>query len=73
MSLHPKPIGPIPEETARIANAVFPRGSAYLGFVRNSVLPMMMRPLPPFSCARTTGGGAVARSSDYPPVCRRAH
>jgi transposase len=30
MSLHPKPIGPIPEETARIAHAVFPRGSGYL-------------------------------------------
>ena len=30
MSLHPKPIGPRPEETARIAHAVFPRGSAYL-------------------------------------------
>jgi hypothetical protein len=30
MSLHPKPIGPVPEETARIAHAVFPRGSTYL-------------------------------------------
>src|ERR671938_398179 len=30
MSLHPKPIGPVPEETARVAHAVFPRGNAYL-------------------------------------------
>ena len=30
MSLHPKPIGPVPEETARVAHAVFPRGHAYL-------------------------------------------
>ncbi|MBV9170671.1 MAG: IS1182 family transposase [Chloroflexi bacterium] len=30
MSLHPQPIGPVPEETARVAHAVFPRGHAYL-------------------------------------------
>ena len=30
MSLHPKPIGPVPEETARVAHAVFPHGHAYL-------------------------------------------
>src|SRR5262245_33515192 len=30
MSLQPEPIGPIPEETARIARAAFPAGSPYL-------------------------------------------
>ncbi len=29
MSLHPEPIGPIPEETARVARAAFPKGTAY--------------------------------------------
>ena len=29
MSLHPQPIGPVPEETARIARAAFPKGNAY--------------------------------------------
>jgi transposase len=30
MSLHPEPIGPVPEETARIARAVFAKGNPYL-------------------------------------------
>ena len=30
MSLHPEPIGPVPEETARVARAAFPKGNAYL-------------------------------------------
>jgi len=30
MALHPEPIGPVPEETARVARAAFPRGSAWL-------------------------------------------
>jgi transposase len=30
MSLHPQPIPPIPEETARVAHAVLPEGSVYL-------------------------------------------
>jgi len=30
MSLHPQPIGAIPEETARVARAAFPKGSPYL-------------------------------------------
>jgi hypothetical protein len=30
MSLKPEPIGPIPEETARIARAAFPKGNLYL-------------------------------------------
>ena len=30
MSLKPQPIGPIPEETARIARAAYPRGNIYL-------------------------------------------
>src|SRR5262245_6092010 len=30
MSLHPHAIGPVPDETARIARAVFPRGNPYL-------------------------------------------
>jgi Transposase domain (DUF772) len=30
MSLHPQEIAPIPEETRRVANAAFPKGSIYL-------------------------------------------
>lgn len=30
MSLHPAPLGPVPEETARVARAAFPKGNAYL-------------------------------------------
>ena len=30
MSLHPKPIPPIPEDTARVARAAFPKGNIYL-------------------------------------------
>lgn len=31
MSLHPQGPGPVPEETARVARAAFPKGSLYLG------------------------------------------
>ena len=30
VSLHPKPIPPVPEETARVARAAFPKGNIYL-------------------------------------------
>ncbi len=30
MSLKPEPIGPVPQETARIAKAAFPKGSLFL-------------------------------------------
>src|SRR5215468_9588628 len=30
MSLHPAPMGPIPEETARVAHAAFPAGNVYM-------------------------------------------
>src|SRR5258706_8999618 len=30
MSLHPTPLGPIPEETARVARAAFPKGTVYM-------------------------------------------
>jgi transposase len=30
MSLHPEEIGPVPEETARVARAAFPRGNRYI-------------------------------------------
>ena len=30
MSLKPEPIGPVPEETARLAKAIFPEGSTFL-------------------------------------------
>jgi hypothetical protein len=30
MSLHPQEIPPIPEETRRVAQAVFPRGNIYM-------------------------------------------
>jgi transposase len=30
MSLRPEPVGPVPEETARVARAAFPKGNVYL-------------------------------------------
>lgn len=30
MSLHPEAIGPVPDETARVARASFPKGNVYL-------------------------------------------
>jgi transposase len=30
MSLHPQPLEPVPEDTARVARAAFPRGNPYL-------------------------------------------
>jgi len=30
MSLHPEPIGPVPDETARVCRAAFPKGNTYL-------------------------------------------
>ena len=30
MSLHAEPVGPVPEETARVARAAFPKGNAYM-------------------------------------------
>src|SRR5262245_58574376 len=30
MSLHPRPIGPVPEQTAQVAHAAFPKGNPYL-------------------------------------------
>ena len=30
MSLHPEPVGPVPEETARVARAAFARGNPYI-------------------------------------------
>ena len=30
MSLKPEPIGPVPEETARLAKDVFPEGSTFI-------------------------------------------
>ena len=30
MCLHPSPVDPVPEETARVARAAFPKGNTYL-------------------------------------------
>jgi transposase len=30
MSLHSTPMGPVPEETARVAHAAFPKGNVYV-------------------------------------------
>lgn len=30
MSLHPQPIGPVPEDIARVARAAFPKGTTYV-------------------------------------------
>jgi transposase len=30
MSLHPQPLGPVPEQTARVAQAAFPQGNLYM-------------------------------------------
>ena len=30
MSMHPKPIGSVPEDTVRVAKAAFPKGNVYM-------------------------------------------
>jgi hypothetical protein len=30
MCLHPRPVDPVPEETARVAHAAFPKGNTYM-------------------------------------------
>ncbi len=30
MCLHPRPVEPVPEETARVAKAAFPKGTVYM-------------------------------------------
>ena len=30
MRLHPRPVGPVPEETVRVAKAAFPKGTVYM-------------------------------------------
>jgi len=30
MSMHPQPIGSVPEDTARVARAAFPKGNVYM-------------------------------------------
>ena len=30
MSLQPEPVGPVPEETVRVARAAFPKGNVYM-------------------------------------------
>ncbi len=30
MSMHPQPIAPVPEDTARVARAAFPKGNLYM-------------------------------------------
>ena len=30
MCLHPSPVDPVPEETARVARSAFPKGNTYL-------------------------------------------
>ena len=30
MCLHPRPVDPVPEETARVAHAAFPKGTPYM-------------------------------------------
>ena len=30
MCLHPSPVDPVPEETARVAKAAFPKGTVYM-------------------------------------------
>lgn len=30
MSMHPQPIGPVPQDTARVAQAAFPKGNVYI-------------------------------------------
>ena len=30
MSLHPQTVGPVPEETARVARAAYPNGNVYM-------------------------------------------
>jgi transposase len=30
MSMHPQPIGPVPQDTPRVARAAFPKGTTYI-------------------------------------------
>ena len=30
MLMHPQPIGPVPQDTARVARAAFPKGNLYM-------------------------------------------
>jgi transposase len=30
MSMHPQPVGTVPEDTARVAKAAFPKGNLYM-------------------------------------------
>ena len=39
MSLDPSPIEPVPEETARVAHAIFPKGNRYL-LLRDTLLTL---------------------------------
>jgi len=43
MSLKPTPIPSVPEETARVARAAFPKGNPYLTLKWLQVLPIELR------------------------------
>jgi transposase len=44
MSLDPSPIEPVPEETARVARAIFPKGNRYL-LLRDTLGTLFTDPL----------------------------
>jgi hypothetical protein len=44
MSLHPKSIEPVPEETARIAHAAFPKATSICDYVTHSAACTRTRP-----------------------------
>ena len=53
MSLQPRPIGPVPEETARVARAVFPRSNVCLR-LRDELGPFTTM-APSLGCFRVAG------------------
>ena len=78
MSLHPHVIAPVPEETARVARAAFPKGQPYLTF-RDALgtifqdedfaalFPAWGQPgLPPWQLALVTPGGQAPATSSTP-------
>ena len=61
MSLDPSPIEPVPEETARVARAIFPKGNRYL-LLRDTLGTLFTDPL--FAdLFSTRGQPALARLS----------
>src|SRR5258708_17803493 len=87
MTLHPQAIGPVPEETARVARAACPKGNPYLA-MRDLLGPLCedqqfvalfpppsstrLRPLAPLPVDHLSVGLSIVRSPDF-YSCQGAH